>query len=303
MTFKPISSTDQSLITQWFTGDSAGQKELGFYMDFDSWFNRPNTTPRFKWIVYKDAKPIGFVDLETYKNETASFSFYIDPVHRGKGLSKELLRTLIDKAYELGVVELFAGVEESNLISQKALSSVGFIEDGRDKDNYLIFKMKLEIIIRSARSEDTPQLSRLKRPKDEEHRRNYQVAAQTALEKVKTEDAIFLVIENKNEIVGQVLLRLKGNETEPGYPNMQDLYIVENKRSQGLGKQLIQKCEQIAKEKGYEKISVAVNPTLNPRAKSLYEKLGYKDVGRESYLDGVYDGDEDWVIDLVKIFK
>jgi ribosomal protein S18 acetylase RimI-like enzyme len=98
-------------------------------------------------------------------------------------------------------------------------------------------------------------------------------------------------------------LRLDGNKTEPGYPNIQDLFIVEEQRSRGLGKQLIQECEKIAQENGYGKISVAVNPTLNPRAQSLYKSLGYKGVGKKLYLDGIYDGDEDWVLDLVKEFK
>ena len=32
----------------------------------------------------------------------------------------------------------------------------------------------------------------------------------------------------------------------------------------------------------------------------LYQKLGYTSLGNEPYLDGVYNGVEDWVIDLVK---
>jgi hypothetical protein len=36
------------------------------------------------------------------------------------------------------------------------------------------------------------------------------------------------------------------------------------------------------------------------RARALYERLGYVATGENSYLDDVYDGDEDWVIDLEK---
>ena len=43
-----------------------------------------------------------------------------------------------------------------------------------------------------------------------------------------------------------------------------------------------------------------MNPLLNARAKTLYERLGYRDSGRSVYLDGIYDGDADWVIDLMK---
>jgi hypothetical protein len=43
-----------------------------------------------------------------------------------------------------------------------------------------------------------------------------------------------------------------------------------------------------------------VNPTENVRAKALYERLGYVPTGERSYVDDVYDGHEDWVIDLEK---
>lgn len=47
-------------------------------------------------------------------------------------------------------------------------------------------------------------------------------------------------------------------------------------------------------------MSLAVNPNLNPKAKMLYERLGYTQTKTALYLDGIYDGDEDWVIDMVK---
>jgi hypothetical protein len=46
---------------------------------------------------------------------------------------------------------------------------------------------------------------------------------------------------------------------------------------------------------------LAVNPLLNVRARRLYERLGYRDTGHPAYVDGVSDGVEDWVIDMVKL--
>jgi len=154
--------------------------------------------------------------------------------------------------------------------------------------------------IRPAIIQDIPQLSTLKKPKNEEHRLVYETFARKHVESSKPEEFAFLVLEDEGKILGHVFLQFNGNETEPGYPNMQDLFIAEELRNKGLGQKLIQECERIAKEKSYHKISVAVNPTLNLRAKTLYERLGYVDIGTKPYLDGVYDSDEDWVIDMVK---
>ena len=47
-------------------------------------------------------------------------------------------------------------------------------------------------------------------------------------------------------------------------------------------------------------MGLAVNQTENPRAVKFYQRLGYKHDGGEKYLDGIYDGMEDWVIDMEK---
>jgi ribosomal protein S18 acetylase RimI-like enzyme/fructosamine-3-kinase len=157
------------------------------------------------------------------------------------------------------------------------------------------------MLIRFATLSDIPQLSTLKHPKDESHLQVYKKSAEEKILQAQSNDALFLVLEEERKILGQVFLKLTGNETQPGFPNMQDVYVLEKQRGKGLGKKLIEECERISKDKGYKKISVAVNPTLNHRAKFLYERLGYKDTGDSPYLDGVYDGEEDWAIDMVKV--
>jgi hypothetical protein len=53
-------------------------------------------------------------------------------------------------------------------------------------------------------------------------------------------------------------------------------------------------------EKGFNKIGLAVNPDENCSAHKLYKKLGFKDTGEKPYVDGVYNGVEDWCIDMEK---
>ena len=113
-------------------------------------------------------------------------------------------------------------------------------------------------------------------------------------------EVVYLVADDSGKVVGHLLLKLHGIPTEPNFPNMNDIYVLEEMRNIGIGTELIKTAENITKEKGFSKISLAVNPTLNPEALSLYERLWYKQTSTETYLDGVYDGDEDWVVDMVK---
>lgn len=113
-------------------------------------------------------------------------------------------------------------------------------------------------------------------------------------------DIVYLVVEENHQLTSFILLKWHGKETHPEYPDMVDLYTKESERGKGYAKLLIADCEKFAKERGFTKIGMAVNPDLNCPAHQLYLKLGYKHDGGQKYLDGVYDGVEDWVIDLEK---
>jgi GNAT superfamily N-acetyltransferase len=91
-----------------------------------------------------------------------------------------------------------------------------------------------------------------------------------------------------------------GKATHPEYPDVSDLYVREELRGRGIGTALLHFAEAEAARRGYTRIGLAVNPTLNPRAHALYLRLGYAYEGGAAYLEGVYDGIENWVIDLEK---
>jgi GNAT superfamily N-acetyltransferase len=102
------------------------------------------------------------------------------------------------------------------------------------------------------------------------------------------------------EGVGWIVLRWRGKQTHPEYPDMEDIYVNEAWRGRGIGTALIGFVEGKATRRGHLKLGLAVNPTRNKGARALYERLGYEHTGGTAYLDGVYDGNEDWVIDLEK---
>jgi len=113
-------------------------------------------------------------------------------------------------------------------------------------------------------------------------------------------EVIFLVLEDDGDSKCSVLLKWKGKETHPEYPDIEDLYTKESERGKGYGSKLIAECEKLTMEKGFNKIGLAVNPDENCSAHKLYKKLGFKDTGEKPYVDGVYNGVEDWCIDMEK---
>lgn len=95
--------------------------------------------------------------------------------------------------------------------------------------------------------------------------------------------------------------------TDSGSREMEKL-IIEPLRNCGIGTQLVLACEECCKENEISYLGLDVNPTDNPAAQRLYERLGYHAVG-EVHLDGVYEytdeqGNqgkyEDWCIDMIK---
>ncbi len=90
--------------------------------------------------------------------------------------------------------------------------------------------------------------------------------------------------------VGHLLIKWEGsgpqvNKYLPDTPELNAIGVWPPKnRSKGIGGQLIEKAEGMAKEKGFKQVALAVEID-NSRAKELYEKLGYKDWGHGEYFD------------------
>lgn len=111
---------------------------------------------------------------------------------------------------------------------------------------------------------------------------------------------IWVVWREQGTPLGWAVLRIQGRPTAAGYPDLSDLWVMAGQRGRGIGTAILAGCEELVAARGFTRLGLAVNPGLNPRALALYTRFGYYPTGGPTYLDGVYDGDEDWVIDLVK---
>jgi GNAT superfamily N-acetyltransferase len=110
----------------------------------------------------------------------------------------------------------------------------------------------------------------------------------------------FLVVETPGGLVSFVFLKYYGKETYPTIPDIEDLYTKVEERGKGYATALLHACESRARMWGFSQISLAAGVDPTDPARRLYEKLGYRYDGKVSYVDGVYNGVQDWVIDMIK---
>lgn len=89
----------------------------------------------------------------------------------------------------------------------------------------------------------------------------------------KTAGSIYFVAEQQEEIMGGCGIYPTANLAE-GTCELVKLYLSSKARGKGLGKTLLQKSINAAKEMGYKKIYLETMPELTI-AIPLYEKLGF----------------------------
>lgn len=147
--------------------------------------------------------------------------------------------------------------------------------------------------IRPATEQDIPELMKM-------IGRHEEYVYSKRLKEMSRGESVQLVAEEEGRIIGQVFLAYYGKATYPQYPDIRDMHVIDERRGQGIGTEFIQACEDLARQKGYNTIGLSVDPKMNARARRLYERYGYLPTGDEPYLDGVYDGVEEWVVDMVK---
>jgi GNAT superfamily N-acetyltransferase len=107
--------------------------------------------------------------------------------------------------------------------------------------------------------------------------------------------ADWLIAYKDNLPVGHFLIRYDGchNENVKQYisncAHLESGGVKEEYRKQGIGTALIKKAEELAIEKGFKQIGMAVGADDNPSARRLYENLNYKEWDKGTF-------DESWKI-------
>lgn len=85
------------------------------------------------YVAEADGKVAGFSSFGHFRvwpcyRYTVEVSVYVDAVYRGRGISKILLQSLIDRAREMNMHAVIAGISADNEISLNLHQSFGFKE-------------------------------------------------------------------------------------------------------------------------------------------------------------------------------
>jgi len=86
-------------------------------------------------------------------------------------------------------------------------------------------------------------------------------------------------------VLGYVLVKWRGDSRHDQFPVLEDLLVRPPFRGRSVGSQLLLHAERLCRERGIGRLGLGVNPTDNPRAKALYERLGYEDAGEPPHYD------------------
>jgi GNAT superfamily N-acetyltransferase len=68
--------------------------------------------------------------------------------------------------------------------------------------------------------------------------------------------------------------------TKLGVPEVQDVFVREDRRRRGIGEELMRAIERVVSERGHERVSISYG-IENTAASNLYAKLGYRGAGVE----------------------
>jgi GNAT superfamily N-acetyltransferase len=91
------------------------------------------------------------------------------------------------------------------------------------------------------------------------------------------ERSTYLIAWENDHPVGHA--HIAWNGTHLGLPEVQDVFVLPEKRRHGIATQLTRAAEEQARARGWSTISLSVSEQDNAAASLLYAKLGYVDAG------------------------
>ncbi len=98
--------------------------------------------------------------------------------------------------------------------------------------------------------------------------------------KIKKEELSLIIAKScEGDIIGYGFLNWKPKYRvyeQLNIPEIQDLNVLKDYRRQGIGKRMIEKCEDIAREEGRDQIGISYGLSKNyGHAQRLYTSMGY----------------------------
>ncbi|MDP2909303.1 MAG: GNAT family N-acetyltransferase [Nanoarchaeota archaeon] len=102
--------------------------------------------------------------------------------------------------------------------------------------------------------------------------------------KINAKGIKFYVKEGKKEIARAYLYLLTNDLHDQPFGLMEDVFVEESLRGQGIGSKLVEKIIEEAKKKRCYKL-ICTSRYERPEVHRLYERFGFKDHGKEFRID------------------
>jgi len=104
-----------------------------------NWYNDRLNSGFPVFVAEEDGQVTGFSSFGHFRawpcyRYTVENSVYVHVDYRGKGISKLLMQPLINRAREMGLHAMIAGIDADNSVSYKLHQSFGFIEVAHFKE-------------------------------------------------------------------------------------------------------------------------------------------------------------------------
>lgn len=104
-----------------------------------TWYNDRISSGFPVFVAEAEGRVVGFSTFGHFRvwpcyRYTVEHSVYVHIDHRGKGISKLLLQPLIDRALEMNLHAMIAGIDGENDVSYQLHQSFGFVEVAHFKE-------------------------------------------------------------------------------------------------------------------------------------------------------------------------
>lgn len=86
------------------------------------------------FLAYADGEAVGlaicFLGFSTFAAKRLLYimDYFVQPTHRGRGIGKRLMDTIVARARELGCCRLTLEVQENNINARRVYTAAGFVQ-------------------------------------------------------------------------------------------------------------------------------------------------------------------------------
>ena len=155
LTLRPASISDAEQLRRWrndlSTRSASGTTHEVHPDEHERWLRAKLEAPTGTlMIVEENGRPIGQARLDLQEPHAAAVSISLDRSRRGRGLSRQVLLAVIERARAMtGVDQLVAQIRVENEVSRRSFASVGFTESevaaapSRPVDGFSTFTLDL----------------------------------------------------------------------------------------------------------------------------------------------------------------